>query len=113
MKKISKKSRTWIFFSNSIQLDKLLLFFFQNVKKNKKKIIIDDLDFFFIFNSIRRIIIFLIFFPKSEKKNFKKITIEDVLEMEAAGPIGNFNDMGVNFEVVALELMLPDPLNPE
>ena len=33
--------------------------------------------------------------------------------MEAAGPIGNFNDMGVNFEVVALELILPDPLNPE
>ena len=33
--------------------------------------------------------------------------------MEAAGPIGNFNDMGVNFDVVALELMLPDPLNPE
>ena len=33
--------------------------------------------------------------------------------MEAAGPIGNFNDIGVNFEVVALELMLPDPLNPE
>ena len=54
-----------------------------------------------------------IFFKKSEKINLKKITIEDVLEMEAAGPIGNFNDMGVNFEVVALELMLPDPLNPE
>ena len=71
------------------------------------------MDFFFKFNSIRRIIIFLIFFSKKWKKNFKKITIEDVLEMEAAGPIGNFNDMGVSFEVVALELMLPDPLNPE
>ena len=55
----------------------------------------------------------LFFSPKSERNKSTINTIEDVLEMEAAGPIGNFNDMGVNFEVVALELMLPDPLNPE
>ena len=42
-----------------------------------------------------------------------EVTIEDVFELEAAGPMGNFNDIGVNFEAVAFELMLPDPLNPE
>ena len=55
----------------------------------------------------------LFFSPKSERNKSTINTIEDVLEMEAAGPIGNFNDMGVNFEVVAFELILPDPLNPE
>ena len=46
-----------------------------------------------------------------------EVTMEDVMEADAleaaAGPIGNFNEIGVNFDAVALELIEPDPLNPD
>ena len=39
-----------------------------------------------------------------------EVTMEDVLE--AAGPIGNFSEIGVNLDV-PFEWMEPEPLNPE
>ena len=42
-----------------------------------------------------------------------EVTMEDVFEDVAAGPMGSFNEIGVNFEAVAFELRLPEPLNPE